>query len=411
MSVLSLPFDKLNRLHLAIRLHQTPGSLSFSLESISPSELPPNPVSRDQPSNNGESYCMNFQTGHDDRGPVLKIFSSCVENPTNATTTPTNATPTQVTEESSAPSAASTSAASSSDYSLKQSPSHASVAPTSSTEEYPAMFASAANPAPVAPVIADGLFDAEFFGQNFDNGAMPFGSLLSCLDTTMHDNPPPEMEKNGFMPPANDQRQPFNWNDDSFLQSLDLNVDPSCHPTPRAELPESLFSEDWLLTPPSSVTSLSSSASSSASSRYSSPASDVADLPAPSDSATSAAAPAGKRHERYDRRRFPCPIPDCNRRFTSQYTLKVHVKAHRPKPRPCFPCTLGCNEQFSRQHDRLRHEVAKHRKVCEWSCGECGRFFSSSKTLGNHKCKLATGKNNMRWMGAPATSPAPVASS
>lgn len=96
------------------------------------------------------------------------------------------------------------------------------------------------------------------------------------------------------------------------------------------------------------------------------------------------------------RRRFPCLIIGCERRFTSQYTLKVHMEAHKPKPRTSFPCTLGCNERFSRQHDRLRHEVAKHGKVCEFSCDECGRFFSTRKTLGNHKCPVAQG--GTRWV-------------
>ncbi|KAF8152301.1 hypothetical protein B0H34DRAFT_755037 [Crassisporium funariophilum] len=96
------------------------------------------------------------------------------------------------------------------------------------------------------------------------------------------------------------------------------------------------------------------------------------------------------------RRRFPCLILGCERRFTSQYTLKVHMEAHRPKPRSSFPCTLGCSERFSRQHDRLRHEVAKHGKICEFSCDDCGRFFSTKKTLGNHKCPVAQG--GTRWV-------------
>ncbi|KAK0436383.1 hypothetical protein EV421DRAFT_1908000 [Armillaria borealis] len=96
------------------------------------------------------------------------------------------------------------------------------------------------------------------------------------------------------------------------------------------------------------------------------------------------------------RRRYPCLVAGCGRRFTSQYTLKVHTEAHKPKPRVSFPCTLGCNEWFSRQHDRLRHEVAKHNKICEFSCDVCGRFFSTAKTLGNHRCPLAQGET--RWV-------------
>ena len=102
------------------------------------------------------------------------------------------------------------------------------------------------------------------------------------------------------------------------------------------------------------------------------------------------------RSETDHRRRFPCLIIGCERRFTSQYTLKVHMEAHKPKPRSSFPCTLGCTEKFSRQHDRLRHEVAKHGKICEFSCEDCGRFFSTRKTLSNHKCPLAHG--GTRWV-------------
>ena len=106
--------------------------------------------------------------------------------------------------------------------------------------------------------------------------------------------------------------------------------------------------------------------------------------------------PLPLRTETDHRRRFPCLIIGCERRFTSQYTLKVHMEAHKPKPRSSFPCTLGCSEKFSRQHDRLRHEVAKHGKICEFSCEDCGRFFSTRKTLSNHKCPLANG--GTRWV-------------
>ncbi|KAH8827178.1 hypothetical protein DL96DRAFT_1605808, partial [Flagelloscypha sp. PMI_526] len=128
----------------------------------------------------------------------------------------------------------------------------------------------------------------------------------------------------------------------------------------------------------------------------SSPSSDVS--PASSSSSASYPAPSRTVSASDPKRRFPCLVPGCNRRFTSQYTLKVHTEAHRPKPRVSFPCTMGCQEKFSRQHDRLRHEVAKHNKVCEHSCVDCGRFFSNAKTFGNHKCPVAQG--GTRWIRA-----------
>ncbi|KAJ3832041.1 hypothetical protein F5878DRAFT_635675 [Lentinula raphanica] len=124
-----------------------------------------------------------------------------------------------------------------------------------------------------------------------------------------------------------------------------------------------------------------------------SPRSPIRTPSPPSDSASTSSS-AQLDH----RRRFPCLLPGCSRRFTSQYTLKVHTEAHRPKPKVSFPCTLGCSERFSRQHDRLRHEVAKHGKVCEFSCHACGRFFSTSKTLGNHRCPVAQGST--RWVNS-----------
>ncbi|KDR65980.1 hypothetical protein GALMADRAFT_259903 [Galerina marginata CBS 339.88] len=85
-------------------------------------------------------------------------------------------------------------------------------------------------------------------------------------------------------------------------------------------------------------------------------------------------------------RRFSCVIAGCERRCVSRYHLGVHIKAHNTKPKRSLPCTMGCSETFSRLHDRLRHEVGQHGKVCEFTCYECGRFFSMQTTLNSHKC-------------------------
>ena len=149
--------------------------------------------------------------------------------------------------------------------------------------------------------------------------------------------------------------------------------------------------ENTRLSSPSSSTTTISSTSSPASSPL-----DAFDSKLPvSDSPQShLVSPTEKDYDH--RRRFRCLHPQCTRRFTSQYTLKVHMDAHRAKPRVPLPCTLGCSERFSRRHDRLRHEVSQHGKVCEFVCDDCGRFFSSGKTLGNHKCPTARGKT--RWV-------------
>lgn len=113
--------------------------------------------------------------------------------------------------------------------------------------------------------------------------------------------------------------------------------------------------------------------------------------PEPSDYGEEDSAPGSPGRQGAKRRRYSCGITGCTRRFTSRYTLKIHQEAHRPKEKTLHRCTAGCMELFSRQHDRLRHEVAKHGKVCEWVCGSCQRFFSSSRTLERHKCPVSAG--------------------
>ncbi|KAJ7739248.1 hypothetical protein DFH07DRAFT_943955 [Mycena maculata] len=82
-----------------------------------------------------------------------------------------------------------------------------------------------------------------------------------------------------------------------------------------------------------------------------------------------------------------CPEPSCSRTFTSKYTLSKHAQKHIAKPPPCFPCSMGCSLEFSRRHDRLRHEVSQHGRVREWECKLCMGFFSTQVTLQKHKCK------------------------
>ena len=98
-------------------------------------------------------------------------------------------------------------------------------------------------------------------------------------------------------------------------------------------------------------------------------------------------------HGTFKPRRYRCPKPNCNRKFMNQYTLEVHTKSHNTKLlRTSYPCEMGCKEHFSRRHDRLRHEVTQHGRVCEWVCDDCGRFFSSARTMGHHKCPDARQK-------------------
>ncbi|KAI5896429.1 uncharacterized protein SCHCODRAFT_02532312 [Schizophyllum commune H4-8] len=57
------------------------------------------------------------------------------------------------------------------------------------------------------------------------------------------------------------------------------------------------------------------------------------------------------------------------------------------RKKPALKCHYpGCDAHFSRQHDRMRHEVNKHGHKCEFTCDTCRRFFSNASTLERHRC-------------------------
>ncbi|TFK35841.1 hypothetical protein BDQ12DRAFT_265457 [Crucibulum laeve] len=310
------------------------------------------------------AYSINFQTTQDNRGPVLKIFASYADD---------------------------VSLNPGSEYNLYDDPqlslSHwltPSLSEMGSCEpefQPPSLMASC-NPYETSYVPFDENFDNNntFWPYDQSNYLNP---LLASLNATGSMNPAsPSMSSissSSFSddraasppPPLNEFANIFDFN---FLTSLQNDASTSSW---SRTFPSTFPSRSGVASPSPSCSSTDHCDTKSASSRDSSPSHSESDLSR-------------------QRRRFPCLIIGCDRRFTSQYTLKVHMEAHKPKPRVSFPCTLGCTERFSRQHDRLRHEVAKHGKVCEFSCEECGRFFSTKKTLGNHKCPVAQG--GTRWV-------------
>ncbi|KAJ7112774.1 hypothetical protein C8R43DRAFT_961769 [Mycena crocata] len=77
------------------------------------------------------------------------------------------------------------------------------------------------------------------------------------------------------------------------------------------------------------------------------------------------------------RRDLRCPHPTCDLYFATSYKLAKHMTTHEPKSPKQFPCTRGCALEFSRKHDRLRHEVAQHgRAVCALLL--VGGYFAST---------------------------------
>ncbi|KAJ7504768.1 hypothetical protein B0H11DRAFT_1980695 [Mycena galericulata] len=115
-----------------------------------------------------------------------------------------------------------------------------------------------------------------------------------------------------------------------------------------------------------------------------SPSEYDADCPEPLSSASGSPTLSTRRSPRPSD--FPCPKASCSRTFPTQYALSMHMQKHIVKPPASFPCS-GCALEFSRRHDRLRHEVSQHGRMREWECKMCLGFFSSQKTLQKHKCK------------------------
>ncbi|EIW83678.1 hypothetical protein CONPUDRAFT_70647 [Coniophora puteana RWD-64-598 SS2] len=85
-------------------------------------------------------------------------------------------------------------------------------------------------------------------------------------------------------------------------------------------------------------------------------------------------------------RRFACPDPSCKRKFASKDTLELHMTMRQHTRKVRYQCEMGCSETFSRQHDRLRHEVARHARVPDWMCHRCKHVFSSQSNQNKHKC-------------------------
>ncbi|KAJ7736665.1 hypothetical protein B0H16DRAFT_1466559 [Mycena metata] len=115
---------------------------------------------------------------------------------------------------------------------------------------------------------------------------------------------------------------------------------------------------------------------------------DDSDTPPPVESPNSPPSKLPRDHSPL-RSSLRCPEPSCARYFKSKYTLSKHVKAHEPKLSNFFRCTMGCTMHFSRKHDRLRHEVNRHGRICDWECKMCLGFFSSEVSLKKHRCKRA----------------------
>ncbi|KAK7035406.1 hypothetical protein VNI00_011937 [Paramarasmius palmivorus] len=110
-----------------------------------------------------------------------------------------------------------------------------------------------------------------------------------------------------------------------------------------------------------------------------------------------------QRSSSHRARPFPCTHPNCERSFTSNYTLETHMLSHKPKNKQPYQCTIGCGALFSRKHDRQRHEVSQHGKPTKWVCSHCSNFFSSEKTLSSHTYNCRRNRRSKNFVDGPET--------
>lgn len=89
-------------------------------------------------------------------------------------------------------------------------------------------------------------------------------------------------------------------------------------------------------------------------------------------------------------RQFQCERADCGRSFASAYHLarhELHHSGHRP-----FPCSVdGCDEAFTTNANRVRHEERVHhpdkRKSYACQVDGCQLEFRKHKQLRSHMCE------------------------
>ncbi|KIK57451.1 hypothetical protein GYMLUDRAFT_247084 [Collybiopsis luxurians FD-317 M1] len=83
--------------------------------------------------------------------------------------------------------------------------------------------------------------------------------------------------------------------------------------------------------------------------------------------------------------------------LNNNHPRQKRKKSQDKQPRVYHRCTMGCSELFSRRHDRLRHEVSKHGRECQYSCNQCGKFFSMEISLEKHQGKCSGLPGGLRW--------------
>lgn len=90
---------------------------------------------------------------------------------------------------------------------------------------------------------------------------------------------------------------------------------------------------------------------------------------------------------------FQCKAKGCGKLFSRSYNFKAHMETHDASRAYPFPCPLpDCNKKFVRKTDLQRHHQSVHMKERNFQCDFCGRYFARKDTLRRYaKTKINMG--------------------
>jgi hypothetical protein len=79
---------------------------------------------------------------------------------------------------------------------------------------------------------------------------------------------------------------------------------------------------------------------------------------------------------------YQCKAKGCGKLFSRSYNFKAHMETHDSSRIYPFPCPLpDCNKKFVRKTDLQRHHQSVHMKERNFRCEFCSRYFARKDTL------------------------------
>ncbi|KAI8900952.1 hypothetical protein BC833DRAFT_562897 [Globomyces pollinis-pini] len=94
---------------------------------------------------------------------------------------------------------------------------------------------------------------------------------------------------------------------------------------------------------------------------------------------TSSPTPSNK-----EKRKWHCTYDGCDKVYTRNYSLKMHVIAAHEQRRAHECGVEGCDKKFARKHDLIRHQVTHKSGDRKFICSICTKRFNRKEHLKVH---------------------------